>query len=342
MQSSLDLQRRTGSGRVKSTRKWRWLPFLLAPAIAAAFLLWLNYGREIAELRARITDRATIVSLATGKLEYAEAGSGAPVLVVHGSGGGFDQGLEMAAPLAGAGYRLIAPSRFGYLRSDFPDGASPELQADAFAALLDQLDIRRIFVIGGAAGALSAMQFAIRHPDRCRGLVLNVPAVYSPTRKPGTSSFEGPVQVWAVRTILNSDFLFWLAITLAPETMTRVILATEPAVVRAQPSQEQQRVRAILRHILPVSERTEGLMLDMRTAGNPEQYPLDKIRCPVFAVSARDDLYGTADSAAYTAAHVPDGRAVIYDTGGHILAGHDAEAWQEVGAFFAAVEAKTR
>ena len=47
------------------------------------------------------------------------------------------------------------------------------------------------------------------------------------------------------------------------------------------------------------------------------------IACPVLAISAKDDLYGTAKSAEYTAANVRDGRLVLYRAGGHILAGQD-------------------
>ena len=53
-------------------------------------------------------------------MEYAQIGTGEPILVVHGAAGGFDQALDMAGPLAEHGYRLIAPSRFGYLRSGMP------------------------------------------------------------------------------------------------------------------------------------------------------------------------------------------------------------------------------
>ena len=48
-----------------------------------------------------------------GTLEYAVKGEGEPILVVHGAGGGFDQALNMTGAMAGHGYRLIAPSRFG-------------------------------------------------------------------------------------------------------------------------------------------------------------------------------------------------------------------------------------
>ena len=53
--------------------------------------------------------------------------------------GGFDQGLELGDGLVRAGFRLIAPSRFGYLRTPLPADASAEAQADAHASLLDAL-----------------------------------------------------------------------------------------------------------------------------------------------------------------------------------------------------------
>ena len=111
-----------------------------------------------------------------GVMEYAVAGEGPPVLMIHGTGGGFDQGLLFARRLVAAGYRVIAPSRFGYLRSALPADPSSEDQADAFVDLLDALGIDRVPVVGGSAGALSAIAFALRHPDRCTALVALVPA----------------------------------------------------------------------------------------------------------------------------------------------------------------------
>ena len=99
-------------------------------------------------------------------------------MVVHGSGGGYDQGMAFAGALADYGIRVIAMSRFGYLRTPMPADASEAAQADAHVCLLDVLGIRQAAVLGGSAGALSALQMAIRHPDRVRALVLLVPLAY--------------------------------------------------------------------------------------------------------------------------------------------------------------------
>jgi pimeloyl-ACP methyl ester carboxylesterase len=183
------------------------------------------------------------------------------------------------------------------------------------------------------------MQFAIRYPDRCRALVVLVPAAYAPDRVPDTSGAEGPVLQAVVKAMLGSDFIFWSMLHLMPETMTRMLLATDPRLVAAAEPAEQERVHRILWNILPVSIRAQGLIFDAQTAGNPEPYPIEKIACPVFAVSVRDDMFGTAAAAEYVAASVPNGRAVIYPTGGHIWVGHQADVWAAIVDFLKAIPA---
>jgi pimeloyl-ACP methyl ester carboxylesterase len=314
----------------------RLLKFLIVVLVVAVGIVLYFFERDIGAARARVAGHSQSVETQVAPIEYAEAGKGPPVLVIHGSGGGYDQGLETTAPLAARGYHLIAPSRFGYLASSYPPNASPELQADAFADFLDRLGLDKAFIFGGSAGALSAMQLAIRHPERCLALVLLVPATYAPERRPNTSAVQGPAGEALMRTLLNSDFIFWLGMRLAPGMMTRVLLATEPAIVTAADPAEQARVRDVLEHILPVSVRASGLLLDMRTAGNPPSYALDRIACPVLAISAEDDLYGTAVSARYAASQVKDGRVIVFPTGGHLLVGRGDEVWSAVAAFLAA------
>ncbi|WP_163272558.1 alpha/beta fold hydrolase [Chelativorans alearense] len=306
------------------------LMIVLAASTAA---VWFLFAWDMKELEARLEGRSQMVETRFGAMEYGSVGSGYPVLAIHGSGGGFDQGLEFVGPLADHGFRLIAPSRFGYLRTPAPEGFTLVQQADAYVDLLDHLDIERVVVFGGSAGALSAMQFAIRHPERCLALVLLVPASYAPDRRPNESAAESRFAETIMMTALRSDFLFWSAIQLSPDAMTRLVLATEPALVHAAGQKEQARVRDVLNHILPVSRRAEGLLFDSRTAGDPPPMELDKIACPVLAVSAEDDLYGTAASARHVAASVPDGRLLLYPQGGHLLVDHDEEVWQAIASF---------
>lgn len=316
--------------------------FLLGGAgLAAAGLgvSWSAFASDIARARARTRGRSRIIESRFGALEFGEAGSGPPVLMVHGTGGGFDQGLDFAERLSAGRWRVIAPSRFGYLRSAFPNDPSSENQADAFVDLLDALEIERAPVIGGSAGALSAIQFAIRHPDRCSALVALVPAAYAPGRppvRPPNAIAQGIIEYG-----LKSDFLFWSAMKLNKDAMIAALLATDPNLVRRADPAERARVRAILYNILPVSDRARGLLNDGRLAGDPTPMALETITVPTLAISLEDDRFQTIDAARHIAETVPGAHLVTHAEGGHVWVGHDEEVFVAISSFLVRVRAAT-
>ena len=305
----------------------------LAPAAvvaATAAYVFSTFAGDIRAHEQRVTGRSELVATRYGLLEYAIAGSGPPLLMVHGTGGGFDQGLTFTEGLLRYGYRIIAPSRFGYLRSDFPDDPSSEKQADAFVALLDHLGIRKIPVAGGSAGALSAIQFALRHPERCSALILIVPAANVRGSDPVRMT---PTQEFLVRRLTTSNVLFWAALNTARDEMIGTLLATDPELVARASESERRRANRILDEIMPVAWRSRGMLNDARLAGNPAHVDFTKVTVPTLVISAEDDRFGTAETARDIAAAVPDSRLVIYPQGGHVWIGHDAELWAEVARF---------
>jgi pimeloyl-ACP methyl ester carboxylesterase len=127
--------------------------------------VYLRYRRDMSAARARLaTMERHVLSTPWGAVEYAERGDGEPVLVVHGIFQHCVAGLFSVRDLL-LDRRVIAPSRFGCLGSSMPPNATPSAQADAFAALLDALHIRQIDVVAFSAGATSALQLALRHPE---------------------------------------------------------------------------------------------------------------------------------------------------------------------------------
>jgi pimeloyl-ACP methyl ester carboxylesterase len=300
---------------------------IIGAVVASRFAAALNLHR------ARVRRGSQVMSSRFGQIEFATVGHGAPVLIVHGAGGGFDQAISAAGPLVAAGYQVIAPSRFGYLRSSSPSDPSPEHQADAFAVLLDELQIQRVPVVGVSAGALSALQFAVRHPDRCRSLTVIVPAASAVLPAQGPLPDQGPMTKAIIEYTIRSDFLFWLGMTLASDRMIRSVLATDPALVAAASPNERRRARDILWNILPVSERWQGLQNDTRFASAPQSIAVDQIKAPTLVISLEDDFYGTIAPARFIAAHVPGARLLTYPSGGHAFVGHEAELFAEVGAF---------
>lgn len=98
------------------------------------------------DFRAARAEVPRIVHTAQGPVEYAERGHGEAILTIHGSQGGWDQGLVAGEHLHVNGFGIIAPSRPGYLGTPLSTGRTFAQQGDALAALLDALGIDRIMV----------------------------------------------------------------------------------------------------------------------------------------------------------------------------------------------------
>ncbi|OGT59638.1 MAG: hypothetical protein A3E01_04005 [Gammaproteobacteria bacterium RIFCSPHIGHO2_12_FULL_63_22] len=308
-------------------RKW-----LLAAALAAlaAIIVVAFFKADLRDARARLEGRSATIPTASGPMEFAVAGSGPPLLMIHGTGGGFDQGLLFSEKVAALGVRVIAPSRFGYLRSSFPADHSSQAQADAFVALLDHLKLEKVVVAGGSAGALSAVQFALRHPERTSALILIVPAANVQGHDPNQMS---PTQEWLVRRLVTSDFLYWSGRKIAPKQLIGFLLATDPALLDQVPADERDRAYRILDQMLPISARWQGMLNDAQLAGHPARMDFRGIRIPTLIISAEDDRFGTAGTSKAIARQMPSSRLLLFPNGGHVLLGHDAASAREIAQF---------
>ncbi len=305
-----------------------WLGIILsAVATTLALAVYLAYLNDMAAARERIST-AQVINTAIGPIQYADVGHGTPVvLAIHGAGGGFDQGLFTAKGALGDdmedNYRIIAPSRFGYLGTPMPsDGdASPAAAADAHAALLDALGIHdKVVVMGTSAGALSSMQFAIKYPERVSALVLEVPDSWKP---PITDGSETTEQLMAndfiMNTVLKSDFIMWTFTKVAKDQMVSFLGAT-PELQKTMTPNEQKQVDELMTMIFPVSERRAGIINEGINHQKLERYPLESIHAPTLVIDAKD--VSTFPGSKYTAENIPNAKLVAFETGGHMLIGH--------------------
>jgi 2-hydroxy-6-oxonona-2,4-dienedioate hydrolase len=306
-------------------RRHLFAAFALALVLVATLLIRSHFERDLALAAERAALGSEIVTTRCGPMEVQQAGTGIPLLMIHGSGGGHDQGMAWARPLVQHGVRVIAMSRFGYLRTPRPADASPAAQADAHVCLLDALGITKAAVMGVSAGGPSALQTAIRHPDRVSALVLIVPIAY----KPGSVTDSAPPvsddKDALLLRLLGSDFLFWAGLHVARSPLIRHVLATPPEQVAAAIAEERARVNDLAERILPLSARAAGLRDDTRLGKRLGPYALESIRVPTLVVSARNDAFGTYAGAQYTANRIPGAKFLGFDEGGHLLVGHDAE-----------------
>jgi 2-hydroxy-6-oxonona-2,4-dienedioate hydrolase len=196
--------------------------------------------------------------------------------------------------------------------------------------MLDALDISQAGVLGASAGAPSAMQMAIRHPDRVSALVLMVPITYKPSTVADSTPPLSPLAEKMLMQLIGSDFVFWAMSYIARDQVIKHVLATPPEQVHAASPQERARVNAMVDAILPVSARAQGLRDDSALGKSLPSYPLESIRAPTLIISALDDGFGTYASAQYTASRITGAKFIGYEEGGHVWVGHDEEVKAEI------------
>jgi pimeloyl-ACP methyl ester carboxylesterase len=119
-----------------------------------------------------------MVATRRARLSTLEAGSGAPVVALHGLGATKGSFLPTVAALS-RGFRVIAVDLPGFGDSDKPIGASYDAAffARAVVDLLDALELDRARVIGNSLGGRVALEVGLAHPDRVDRLALLCPSL---------------------------------------------------------------------------------------------------------------------------------------------------------------------
>ncbi len=112
------------------------------------------------------------IETACGPVEYAARGEGPAVLCCHGGPGGYDQALIVGELFRKNGYKVLAPSRPGYLGTPLRFGKTAEEQGDFMAAFLDALNVSEAVVVSVSGGGPAGYQIAQRHPEKVKALVV--------------------------------------------------------------------------------------------------------------------------------------------------------------------------
>lgn len=292
-------------------------------AIYIAASVYRNFQKDIARARLRLTGGSKIITTSQGPIEYATAGEGDPIIVVHGAGGGYDQGLLISEAWVGNDYRRIAVSRFGYLRSPLPTEPSHSLQADIFAELLDSMEIGKAVIMGASAGGPSTLQFALRHPDRCRAVIL-VSAI----------SHEHPPLTWhhnlVFDLIFSSDLIYWSLVNFLPSAFYSAFGIPSEVQASLNPAQRDS-ISYFFHSILPVSLRKEGMAYD-RTARDLD-FAVERVKAPILLIHAEDDNIAPFANAEYIKEKIPNAKTLIFKTGGHLLIGQYHRIEQSITDF---------
>ncbi len=297
--------------------RWIGIGFILVIVLVSAV-----YFLDMRRAYERISAKSTVIPSTFGDIEYTEGGTGPPVLVIHGSGGGYDEGELLVQAVLGDQFHWITPSRFGYLRSTFHPGATFDDQAHAYAYLLDRLGIKKVAVVALSHGGPSALLFAGLHPERVSSLTLISCGVASSTdQNQAQANQKGDMLV----TIYKYDPLYW-AFTKLFRKQFMGLMGANDAVIAGLTPEQMELVGKVIDFMNPVSPRSAGVAFDNRAKMPNER--IAAIHAPTLIFHAKDDGLQLYHNAEYAAANIPGARLVSFERGGHLVMIVEREAIQ--------------
>ena len=263
-----------------------------------------------------------VVETSRGPVEYAEVGTGTPVLVVHGTPGGIDAAALMARILPRDGIRAILLSRPGYLGTALDGRATIDEQADLLAALLDHLGVDRTGVYSWSGGGPAAYRLAVRHPERVTALVANAAV---------SQAYHLPDQDLGTRLMFTTAPGQWLLRVLAAHQPARYVEGALSGEGDLTPAQLEQRVAEVLadpdkrRFVLdlgptsvPDAARRAGYRNDLAQFAAITSLELDRITAPTLVVQGSADSDLPPVQSDFAAATVPGAEMLNLDTGTHL------------------------
>jgi 2-hydroxy-6-oxonona-2,4-dienedioate hydrolase len=288
--------------------RWVAIGLILAVVLVSAAYVWdMNRAYE------RVSGKSTVIPSPYGDIEFTQGGSGPNVLVIHGSGGGYDQGEILVQAVLGDQFHWITPSRFGYLRSTFDESATFDDQAHAYAYLLDQLGIKKVAVVALSHGGPSALLFAVLYPERVSSLTLiSCGVASSATQDQVQANQKGGMWV----TIFRYDPLYW-AITKLFRSQLMELMGANEVVIANLTTGQRELVDNVIDYMNPVSLRSDGAAFDNQAAMPNER--IAAIQAPTLILHATDDTLQLYHNAEFAASTIPGAKLVSFNRGGHFL-----------------------
>jgi pimeloyl-ACP methyl ester carboxylesterase len=243
-------------------------------------------------------------------LAYEDAGSGPPVILIHG----FPLCRKMWRPqwnkLPLAGYRVIAPDLRGFGESDATEGPySMELYADDLIGLMDHLEVEKAVIGGMSMGGYVLFNLLERYPERVRG------AVFITTR--ATADDEAGK---ARRLQLANDVRKFGPQVVA-ESFEKLLFAP------GTPEERPKLVEEVYGWM--VENATVGLAGGLLAMRERKDYSplLGSFHLPALAIGAAEDQAAPPATSSFIAAGIPGCRLAIIPEAGHLVNLEDVKAF---------------
>jgi len=242
------------------------------------------------------------------EIGYELLGAGPPLILLHGASSSGQVDFAALIPSLASAFRLLLPDARGHgaTRWDPDLGFRGAWLVDDLEALVDAVGLETFHLVGFSMGAMTALGFAARQPERLRTLVL---AAITVEREPRAS---------VARRLLD------------PERIVR----DDPSWA-AQVARRHDRVqgRDTWRRLLP------AIAADVAVQPLLGPRDLRTITAPTLVVCGDRDPMAPVDQVSSLARHVRDGRLLIVPDCGHeVLSERPALVNEAFGSFYRSTE----
>jgi pimeloyl-ACP methyl ester carboxylesterase len=248
--------------------------------------------------------RAATLQRPDCRLHFEVTGEGPAIVFAHGLGGSHLSWWQQVPHFAPR-HTCVAFSHRGFAPSSAPPGGpDPRDFADDLEALLDLLALERPVLVAQSMGGWGAVEFALRHPGRLRGLVL---AATTGSLDPGRiedSALQRRLQAWAADA--------------RDRTADALAAGIHPA-VGVRMAAEQPAHAHLYRAIDAMSEGLDKPALRERLYAMRTRRPeeLAGAYCPVLFVAGDEDIVLPPFAADAIAPMLPQARVVRFPDAGH-------------------------
>jgi len=276
------------------------------------------------ELMPGVSIEPKIVQTARGPIEVDDTGGDLPVVLVsHGGVGGVDQARCLASWVDPAQYRILSPSRPGYLGTPLSSGPGIEDQADLFAALLDTLGVDQAALVSASAGGPPGYIFALRHPRRVWAMVA-IDSVSGYYDMPETA---GPIAQAFFTTDWGQKLVKMIG-EKKPEWFLQQIFAAEAYFTKEQVKAHIAYVmntpaalsfmQSFMETMNPYAPRKEGTENDMTLYRKLTHLPVEGIACPTLVVHGTHDADVKLYDGVYAHEHIAGSERFWIEEGSHL------------------------
>ena len=238
------------------------------------------------------------------------------IVAIHGAMGGYEQSDILGRAVGPVNYNYIAISRPGYLQTPLSGRETPEAQADLIGALLDTLGLDRVILLAISGGGYSALTFALRHPERCRALLLC-------STTGGKNSVPVPPAFYIMRLAAHIPKFAEFMKKRFDKNVEKSLRRSVPHDDIVEQMLKNEQIMSLYRELTystldRMAKRIPGTINDIRITQKTE-YPLEQITAPALVIHGNEDpVVPFEEHGKKLAERLPNSTLYQADRGGHM------------------------